>query len=89
MERYSNKISIIESESLMQKLLPPKNELRPISQSNTFGECSYISGSFDEQPLEIKLEVTNSIVRQANRINYYPTPESEKVLSGDCTTTGN
>src|SRR5258706_15404492 len=86
MERHFDQLYTIETETLRDRLLPPKFALKAIPPSNTFGEFPYHEGSFDDQPLAVRLQIANSIVRQAIKTNYFPTPESEKVLSGDCTT---
>lgn len=70
----------------LRTLLPPAEALIPISPANTFGECGYNSGNFASLSLQKKLEVVMEVVRQANLINYAPTPETEASLSGDCTT---
>ncbi len=86
MERHFDHLHDIESEALRDRLLPPKSALKPLAPSNTFGEFPYHEGTFDDQPLAVRLQIANSIVRQAIKTNYFPTPESEMVLSGDCTT---
>jgi len=85
MERFSEREPSKETVDLKRRLLP--REIPPVGANSTFAESGFTCGTFDGLPLEKKLKVAADIVRQANRINYFPTPRSEAELSGDCFTT--
>lgn len=69
-----------------KRLLPGKEELLPVDAWSTFGDCGFTEGSFDEQPISLRLKIAKDIVRQAILVNYTPTINDERVLSGDCLT---
>jgi len=81
-----NAVEMKGESSLKDFLLPGEEYLIPIDPNTSFGDCGYNVGSFRELPTVAKLKIASDIIRQAIKVNYFPTPRDELNLSGDCVT---
>ena len=71
----------------MNKILPSKNEIKPITNVNsTFYECGF-NQDFENLPFINKLQIINDLVRQSMLPERTPNPLNDKAtLIGDCYT---
>lgn len=84
---YIIKIINITRGIYMNKILPSKNEIKPITNVNsTFYECGF-NQDFENLPFINKLQIINDLVRQSMLPERTPNPVNDKeTLIGDCYT---